>query len=405
MMMIAKHHIIFVNFDVKQTNETSGNPYWIEADSSSHKLYFEAGVTGGSLTPSFLEQNVASVVVDSNNANGTFYVNGTPTYHESGDITPGNYTAAYRTSGGQTHTTVSYHYAINTEFYDTLVQNTNVVALGGFVFTKTGLDDENQTAYLAGAVYQLFVRDIQGSLVRYPNANKTFTTDSDGKIEFSEMLVGNYQLVETKAPKGYLLDSTPIDFVVTASFPTLTTSVTGGYSSINNVTNDSSTYAPDWDATYSSTTNIELITNDSQTINAGSGSYSGVEKFIKNSGVHITGLIDQLDDADYKVFDKTDAIVVKMAGDKVEKFSNLEEAKDYINDLIDGGDVTGELAITGTAYYASTDNTTYTQVIQVNERIPTPPPATGDNMPLSWWFIGFVVLLEAAALWSFVKNN
>ncbi|WP_176717954.1 MSCRAMM family protein, partial [Brochothrix thermosphacta] len=80
------------------------------------------------------------------------------------------------------------------------VSMTNTLTKGGFVLTKT--DDKTGEA-LQGAVFEL--QDTDGKVIE-----SGLTTDASGKIAVSDLTPGNYQLVETKAPTGYELDSTPI---------------------------------------------------------------------------------------------------------------------------------------------------------------------------------------------------
>lgn len=71
-----------------------------------------------------------------------------------------------------------------------------------------------QSKVLSGAVFEIYALD--GSDVRIPGALKnvsgtgtTFTTLQDGTFQVNGLKAGNYELVETKAPLGFKLDSTP----------------------------------------------------------------------------------------------------------------------------------------------------------------------------------------------------
>ncbi|MGL4283351.1 prealbumin-like fold domain-containing protein [Eubacterium aggregans] len=56
---------------------------------------------------------------------------------------------------------------------------------------------------LAGAVFS--IKDKDGNVV------DTLTTDAKGKTQVAKELdVGDYSLVETKAPTGYTLNATPV---------------------------------------------------------------------------------------------------------------------------------------------------------------------------------------------------
>ena len=75
----------------------------------------------------------------------------------------------------------------------------------GSVFTvKVHKTDADSSTNLAGAVFNV-VRKSTGQVVG------TITTDANGNASIGNLLRTNYQLVETKAPTGYVLDETPIE--------------------------------------------------------------------------------------------------------------------------------------------------------------------------------------------------
>lgn len=73
--------------------------------------------------------------------------------------------------------------------------------------------DDVESNLLEGAVFKLTTKD--GKTVKdvYSQLVKTFTTNSEGPIRF-ELPNGDYKLEEIKAPNGYKLDQTPIEFTV-----------------------------------------------------------------------------------------------------------------------------------------------------------------------------------------------
>ncbi|MEG0704760.1 MAG: SpaA isopeptide-forming pilin-related protein [Carnobacterium sp.] len=84
------------------------------------------------------------------------------------------------------------------------VAMTNELLPGGVVLTKT---DEQSGETLQGAVFELQKNNkevIQSGL----------TTDNLGKLAVDELKPGSYQFVETKAPTGYELDTTPVEFTI-----------------------------------------------------------------------------------------------------------------------------------------------------------------------------------------------
>ncbi|UBK38005.1 LPXTG cell wall anchor domain-containing protein [Clostridium perfringens] len=73
--------------------------------------------------------------------------------------------------------------------------------------------DDVESNLLEGAIFKLTTKD--GKTVKdvYNKGVKTFTTSSEGSIRF-ELPNGDYKLEEIKAPNGYKLDQTPIEFTV-----------------------------------------------------------------------------------------------------------------------------------------------------------------------------------------------
>ncbi|MBO1142212.1 LPXTG cell wall anchor domain-containing protein [Enterococcus avium] len=84
------------------------------------------------------------------------------------------------------------------------VTKTNQPTVGSVVLTKI---DSKTRDKLAGAAFEL--RDSNNKVVL-----KDLVTDSNGKLAINDLKPGEYQLVETQAPTGYVLDATPIEFVV-----------------------------------------------------------------------------------------------------------------------------------------------------------------------------------------------
>ncbi|QPK94282.1 hypothetical protein HCQ94_00770 [Actinomyces sp. zg-332] len=81
---------------------------------------------------------------------------------------------------------------------------TNVMKKSKIVLTKT---DKGSGEPLAGVTFELRAK-ANGRVVG------TSVTDAQGKVTFADVPYGDYELVETKAKAGYVLDSTPISVEV-----------------------------------------------------------------------------------------------------------------------------------------------------------------------------------------------
>ncbi|CAM4070990.1 SpaA isopeptide-forming pilin-related protein [Bacillus manliponensis] len=80
----------------------------------------------------------------------------------------------------------------------------NSLTTGNALLTKV---DAESKGVLAGATFTLL--NSNGDVI-----HADLTTDQDGNIFVSNLKPGNYQFVETAAPQGYELDSTPIAFTI-----------------------------------------------------------------------------------------------------------------------------------------------------------------------------------------------
>ncbi|MES5863826.1 SpaA isopeptide-forming pilin-related protein [Bacillus cereus group sp. RP32] len=84
------------------------------------------------------------------------------------------------------------------------VPATNSLTKGAVELSKV---DDFDGSVLKDAVFKIV--DMNGHDVR-----TDLTTDKDGKISVSDLRPGDYQFIETKAPKGYQLDASPINFTI-----------------------------------------------------------------------------------------------------------------------------------------------------------------------------------------------
>ncbi|UPH47801.1 SpaA isopeptide-forming pilin-related protein [Listeria innocua] len=86
------------------------------------------------------------------------------------------------------------------------VTKENTLNTGAVELTKV---DAVTKATLAGATFEL--QDKDGSVLQ-----TDLKTDENGVLKVTDLVPGNYQFVETSAPTGYILDSSPVPFEIIA---------------------------------------------------------------------------------------------------------------------------------------------------------------------------------------------
>lgn len=92
--------------------------------------------------------------------------------------------------------------------YEVHVYVKNETYLNAAQLTKTDASDSNN---LAGATFKL-ERNVDGEWIVI---KENLQTNAAGLIEVSGLIIGTYRFIETKAPAGYTLDPTPVEFTIT----------------------------------------------------------------------------------------------------------------------------------------------------------------------------------------------
>ncbi|PZT49330.1 cell wall anchor protein [Clostridium perfringens] len=120
----------------------------------------------------------------------------------------------YSRGGLNTNPDLPYQSLIRAELEDKFTEKPYEISIdGNFVpsqdIGKVVLNkkDSQNGKLLKGAVFNL--QDQQGNNIR-----TNLITDENGQIVLNDLAPGDYQFVETKAPNGYELDTTPVKFTI-----------------------------------------------------------------------------------------------------------------------------------------------------------------------------------------------
>ncbi|EUJ23676.1 collagen adhesion protein [Listeria grandensis FSL F6-0971] len=120
-------------------------------------------------------------------------------------LQPGTYTVREVTAPvGYILDSTPYYVSVSTADTVPIVLGTENKLKGGSV-KLTKIDADNPSVPLAGAKFEL--HDSDGEVLF-----TDMSTDINGEIVISGLIPGRYYFIETEAPNGYVLDSTPVSF-------------------------------------------------------------------------------------------------------------------------------------------------------------------------------------------------
>lgn len=103
----------------------------------------------------------------------------------------------------------------STEPVGLVFPNEKSPVLGDVVLKKVDADDPAST--LSGAVFRLEQRAADGSWAAVAGCER-LVADAGGIVSATGLPLGSYRFVEIEAPAGYELDSTPLEFEITADY-------------------------------------------------------------------------------------------------------------------------------------------------------------------------------------------
>ncbi len=247
----------------------------------------------------------------------------------------------------------SYHYSVESEYvYSVKLITKTATGLDTLEFTKT----DSVGNPLKGAKFVIYSDEdltqiaqqytVKDGVLQSPTNVPEQTSDKDGKIKVEGLKPGTYYIEETYVPDGYEDVDNPIAKVILTELDTdeVVQSLGGGEGTSITINEDVTTFEPTWEyktSTYASTLyRNTMTTEDTKDISA---SDVNVDFFIKNEGEDIT-YTDSLEDVTALV---EPVYTVSYVGgtSALTTVNSLEDAVDYVNGLIEDGNVTDNIVI------------------------------------------------------------
>lgn len=225
---------------------------------------------------------------------------------------------------------------------------------------------------------------------RYPDADTLFTTDAGGGLVISALPEGTYELVETDAPEGYLLDKRPISVEVKPGPATAAERIVGGYSEIT-ITEDGAEFQPQWDSIKEKDAAGHTHTKHIMRMKSGStrllrAEALGVDCFIRNGGEGIQNLKGELNPGTGYSEGSGTELRLYAGSAELGVYHSAGELRAALNQILTekGMDEDfGNLRIEAHFVYEQTDPSRFTVVRQVNEPKQNTPPGKDEPKPLS----------------------
>lgn len=144
----------------------------------------------------------------------------------------------------------SYTYYVDGVYYSSVALIAEPVILGSIQIVKT--DAEDETKNLPGAKFMVYTDEkltdeathyVDGEFVKVGEV----TTGDDGIVIVEGLLPGDYYVVETEAPSGYMIDSTDPQTVTVKEVKASLTLTGGEGTTLDNIDNDTLSLEPKWD--------------------------------------------------------------------------------------------------------------------------------------------------------------